>query len=110
MPTPARAATSSVEREAQLDELAALYAEPVGMTVHATTDPEVVVVEFSYAIAASGVESTVPHIFVVRVRDGEIVESRDYSDHVGTARVRIEDGRIAELWGAQYADARDRGD
>jgi ketosteroid isomerase-like protein len=111
------------EPEAQLDQLAELYAErtnmrhpfaplgdrplrsraelrehfaraapepavaerfdPVDTIVHTTEDPEVVVVEFSYAIAAGDRKSAVPRIFVVRVRDGQIVESRDYADHVG---------------------------
>jgi uncharacterized protein len=114
------------EREALLDELAALYAErtdvrhpfaplgdaplrtraqvrehfaaaaahgagverfePAGAVVHRTEDPEVVVAEFAYAGAAGGREFEIPCIFVVRVRDGEIVESRDYTDHVGFAR------------------------
>jgi ketosteroid isomerase-like protein len=30
----------------------------------------------------------VPCVFVLRVRDGLIVESRDYIDHVGMARAR----------------------
>jgi ketosteroid isomerase-like protein len=122
------------EREAQLDSLAALYAEqtdvrhpfsplgdtplrtraqlrehfsaaptgvdrfePVRTVVHATDDPEVVVFEFAYAITARGRDSEIPCIFVLRVRDGEIVESRDYGDHVGLARAF---GRLEELAGA----------
>ena len=60
--------------------------EPIGMVVHHTDDPEVVVVEFAYAGSAGGRDFAVPCIFVVRVRDGKIVESRDYGDHVGLAR------------------------
>lgn len=114
------------EKEKQLDELAALYAEdtdvrhpfaPLGDTplrtcaqlrdhfagasgrtlgaerfevaaghVHETADPEVVVFEFSYRGSAHGRPFTVPCVFVVRVRDGLIVESRDYADHIGFAR------------------------
>lgn len=114
------------EREAELDRLAALYAEqtdvrhpfaplgdrpmrtraelrehfanapaetggaerfdPVGTIVHITQDPEVVVVEFAYQGSAGDRDFSVPCIFVVRVRDGRIVESRDYGDHVGLAR------------------------
>jgi ketosteroid isomerase-like protein len=128
---------SPSEREAQLDALAALYAEqtdvrhpfaPLGDTplrsraalrehfagaqaltacvesfetvdavVHATDDPEVVVFEFAYAISAHGRDSRVPGIFVVRVRDGQIVESRDYSHHVAMARAF---GRLEGLTGA----------
>jgi ketosteroid isomerase-like protein len=59
--------------------------EPVGQ-VHETADPEVVIFEFSYAGSVNGRSFTVPCIFVMRVRDGVIVESRDYADHVGMAR------------------------
>jgi ketosteroid isomerase-like protein len=122
------------EREAQLDALAALYAErtdvrhpfaplgdrplrtraelrehfaaanamtegaerfePVDTVVHSTPDPEVVVVEFSYAGSAGGREFKIPCIFVIRVRDGEIVESRDYGHHVALARAF---GRLDQL-------------
>jgi uncharacterized protein len=60
--------------------------EPVDAVVHETADPEVVVFEFSYAVAAHGRAFTVPNIFVLRVRDGEIVESRDYAHHLAMAR------------------------
>jgi ketosteroid isomerase-like protein len=45
----------------------------------------------------------VPCIFVVRVRDGQIVESRDYGDHVGLARAF---GRLETLADALRASAR----
>lgn len=66
--------------------------EVVGQ-VHETTDPEVVIFEFSYVGSANGRAFTVPCIFVARVRDGVIVESRDYADHVAMARAfdRLED-------------------
>jgi ketosteroid isomerase-like protein len=115
------------EREAQLDALAALYAEqtdvrhpfaplgdrplrsraelrehfaaangltagverfvPVDTVVHETGDPETVVVEFTYEGAVAGREFAIPCIFVIRVRDGVIVESRDYGHHLELARV-----------------------
>jgi ketosteroid isomerase-like protein len=59
--------------------------EAVGQ-VHETADPEVVVHEFSYVGSVHGRPFSVPCIFVTRVRDGVIVESRDYIDHVGMAR------------------------
>lgn len=59
--------------------------EAVG-EVHQTTDPEVVVYEFSYVGSVGGREFSVPCLFVTRVRDGVIVESRDYLDHLGLAR------------------------
>jgi uncharacterized protein len=56
------------------------------VVVHETTDPEVVVIEFSYEISRTGHHYSVPMIFVMRVRGGEIVESRDYAHHVEMAR------------------------
>ena len=43
------------------------------MVVHETLDPEVVVVEL-----ALGGHDPLPHIQVFRVRDGQILEFRDY--------------------------------
>ncbi len=54
--------------------------------VHTTADPEVVIFEFQYAGVIDDRTFTMPCIFVARVRDGEIVESRDYVDHVAGAR------------------------
>lgn len=128
---------SPSEREAQLDDLAGLYAEntdvrhpfsplgdeplytrsdlrrhfadgpggdsgvaafdPTDVFVHQTSDPEVVIAEFRYAARIDGNDGNtvvLPCIFVVRVRDGVIVESRDYADHVGFARAF---GRLGEL-------------
>jgi ketosteroid isomerase-like protein len=112
------------QEQAQLDELASLYAEhtdvrhpftPLGDTplrtraelrrhfadggapqgverfeaigrVHETSDPEVVIFEFNYVGSVYGRPFTAPCVFVTRVRDGVIVESRDYVDHVTMAR------------------------
>jgi uncharacterized protein len=54
--------------------------------VHATDDPEVVIFEFRYAGIIDGRPFTFPCIFVVRVRNGQIIESRDYVDHIAAAR------------------------
>ncbi|MEU5847528.1 nuclear transport factor 2 family protein [Saccharopolyspora shandongensis] len=75
--------------------------EPVGH-VHETADPEVVIFEFSYVGSANGRSFTVPCLFVARVRDGVIVESRDYVDHVGMARAF---GRLHNLATALAADS-----
>jgi ketosteroid isomerase-like protein len=48
------------------------------VVVHETTDPEVIVAEFRYLGSVAGRSFQVPCVFVMRVRDGEIVESRDY--------------------------------
>jgi ketosteroid isomerase-like protein len=68
--------------------------------VYVTPDPEVVIFEFRYAGVVDGRAFTLPCIFVVRVRDGEIVESRDYADHVGGARAF---GRLPALAAALTA-------
>ena len=62
--------------------------KPVGITVHETADPEVIVAEFAYRghVVETGEEFTVPCVFVLRIRDGLIVESRDYIDHLASAR------------------------
>jgi uncharacterized protein len=61
---------------------------PTDITIHETTDPEVIVAEFSYkgTVLDTGEPFAVPGVFVMRVRDGEIVESRDYFDHLAFGR------------------------
>ena len=68
--------------------------------VHQTSDPEVVIFEFQYAGVIDGRAFTLPCLFVVRVQDGEIVESRDYVDHVAAARAF---GRLPTLAAALSA-------
>lgn len=60
------------------------------VTIHQTTDPEVIVAEFEYRGTSddTGEPYALPGIFVLRVRDGEIVSSRDYFDHLTAAQVR----------------------
>jgi uncharacterized protein len=69
------------------------------VTVHETTDPEVIVAEFEYqgTDPETGEPYALPGVFVMRVRDGEIVSSRDYFDHVASARVR---GQLGQLFAA----------
>lgn len=76
--------------------------EAVDRVVHPTADPEVVIAEFRYACRGPGGDVAVPCVFVLRVRDGEIVESRDYTDHVALARAA---GRIDDLARGLTADA-----
>jgi uncharacterized protein len=66
------------------------------VVVHQTQDPEVIVAEFDYrgTVLATGEPFTAPCVFVMRVRDGQIVESRDYVDHVAMSRAR---GQLDEL-------------
>jgi ketosteroid isomerase-like protein len=64
--------------------------EAADIVIHETSDPEVIVAEYTYrgTIVATGAPIAVPSIFVLRVRDGRIVESRDYIDHLAGARSR----------------------
>jgi uncharacterized protein len=56
----------------------------------------VIVGEFAYLGTVKGSDESfhVPCVLVMRVRDGEIVESRDYVDHAAMARARE---RIADI-------------
>lgn len=58
---------------------------PVDIIVHETADAEVIVAEFSYEFVHKDGVTRVPCIFVMRVRDGVIVESRDYIDPIRSA-------------------------
>jgi ketosteroid isomerase-like protein len=70
--------------------------QPANITVHDTTDPEVIVAEFDYqgTVIDTGEPFSLPCIFVLRVRDGQIVASRDYVDHLASARAQ---GQLDEL-------------
>jgi len=76
--------------------------QPANITIHETLDPEVIVAEFEYqgTVAETDEPFALPGIFVVRVRNGEIVESRDYFDHLTSARVR---GQLDEVVAAVKA-------
>ena len=60
--------------------------------VHQTTDPEVIVAEWTYrgTDKTTGEQFAAPCLIVMRVHDGRIVWSRDYIDHVTMARARGE--------------------
>jgi ketosteroid isomerase-like protein len=75
-----------------------LHRRAANITIHQTTDPELIVAEFEYqgTVADTGEPYALPGIFVLRVRNGEIVSSRDYFDHLTAARIRGHlDGLIA---------------
>jgi uncharacterized protein len=79
-----------------------LHRQPANITIHETTDPEVIVAEFEYqgTNADTGEPFALPAIFVLRVRNGEIVDSRDYFDHLAAAQVR---GQLSALVAAVEA-------
>jgi ketosteroid isomerase-like protein len=65
----------------------ALEFEVRDLVVHQTEDPEVIIAEFGYEgrATSTGRPLRVANIQVVRVRDGKIVASRDYHDHLAIA-------------------------
>lgn len=73
-----------------------LRRRPAAITIHETADPEVIVAEFEYrgTNLDTGEPFALPAVFVLRVRNGEIADSRDYFDHLSAARVR---GRLDAL-------------
>jgi len=66
------------------------------VVIHETADPELVIAEFAYHGRAldTGWPFAVGCVFVVRVRDGLIVESRDYADHLAMAHAT---GHVPDL-------------
>jgi ketosteroid isomerase-like protein len=91
-PLAAPASRRLVGREALRAHFAA--AEALGLelrienlVIHETADPEVVIAEVEYSgnSPGSGRGVRLPAIFVVRVRDGEIIASRDYSSPLALA-------------------------
>ncbi|SEP54028.1 nuclear transport factor 2 family protein [Amycolatopsis saalfeldensis] len=86
------------------DDLRAHFASAgeLGIRVQATdlvtyqsADPEVIIGEFGYEGELGGKPFRINNIFVVRVRDGLVVESRDYGDHLALAATA---GRLPELF------------
>ena len=61
---------------------------------HEGVDPELVVAEFEYVGTVAGNPVRTTNVYVTRVRDGLIVESRDYGDHVSFAAAA---GRLPDL-------------
>src|SRR5262245_52914964 len=59
------------------------------VVVHETSDPEVVVGEYDYdgRVTTTGRVFHVSNIQVTRIRDGQIVTSRDYHNHLVLAEV-----------------------
>jgi len=75
-----------------------LQMRAANVVIHETADEEVVVGEFDYLArnTSSGAEFTVANVFVVRVRGGLIVQSRDYSNQVMFAAALGRLGALAE--------------
>jgi ketosteroid isomerase-like protein len=72
-----------------------------GVVIHETTDPEVIVAEFEYRGTGPRGPFALPCVFVMRVRDGQIVWSRDYSSQLGIALALDDlDGFVGRLGAA----------
>jgi ketosteroid isomerase-like protein len=69
---------------------------PHNVVVHTTGDPEVVIAEFDYDVrnTATGRQSTVANVQVLRVRGGQIVATRDYHDHLRLAATAASAGKL----------------
>jgi ketosteroid isomerase-like protein len=84
-----------------------LELSPRTIAVHETSDPEVIIAEYEYEVhnTETGGRTTVANIQVLRVRDGLIVASRDYHDHL---RLAATAGRAGELAAALDGAGRGR--
>ncbi|WP_371619444.1 nuclear transport factor 2 family protein [Streptomyces sp. NBC_00454] len=72
------------ERFAQVAAVSPVELTPMNVVVRETDDPEVIVAEFDYRVhhRVTGRRFESANIQVLRVRDGLIVSSRDYHDHL----------------------------
>lgn len=89
LPAPVRIhGREAVRRHFAMNGQAGIALRADAVRVHETADPEVVIVEFDYdGQAPSGRTFRVSNIQVLRVRDGLIVETRDYHNHAALAEV-----------------------
>ena len=74
------------------------------VVIHETSDPEVIVAEFEYHgdSADTGERVVIPAVFIMRVREGRIVSSRDYLDHLASARFRGQLGEVLDAVRDRY--------
>ncbi|MGW7695552.1 nuclear transport factor 2 family protein [Streptomyces asiaticus] len=73
-----------------LDELREWFETTAkNVVIHETADPEVIVAEWDYEMRVPGTDKprTTANVIVMRVRDGRIVESRDYHNHAALAQI-----------------------
>ncbi|NEW69924.1 nuclear transport factor 2 family protein [Streptomyces rhizosphaericus] len=61
------------------------------VTIYETADPEVIVAEWDWdyetRVPGTDEQLTTANVIVMRVRDGQIVESRDYHNHAALAQI-----------------------
>lgn len=90
---PDQASSATVGRESLRAHFATLPRAGVSVSssvadwkLHTTSDPAVVIAEFRYEGSFGQRPLNTRCVFVVRVVEGLIVESRDYIDHIASAR------------------------
>jgi len=95
---PARRETGREDLRAQTKAGAAerVYTSVENVSVHETTDRDVVVAEFEVhgQLLADGRPFALPFLMITTIKDGLIVSSRDYNNPVVSAQVL---GRVPEL-------------
>jgi ketosteroid isomerase-like protein len=64
------------------------------LVIHQTTNPNIVIAEWTYRSRIDGATVENPNIIVVECRDGKVYRSRDYHNHVTRA---VADGTLAAL-------------
>jgi len=65
------------------------YTTVSNVTIHETADPEVIIAEYELhgEMTATSEPFLVRFAMVLRIRDGHIVHSRDYTDPIASARL-----------------------
>jgi uncharacterized protein len=95
---PSRIETTREELRARFQTGAATrrYKSLHDVTIHQTTDPEVIVAEYELhgEMTATAEPFSARFAMVITVRDGYIVHSRDYADPIAGAKLL---GRLPEL-------------
>ncbi|MFC9331248.1 nuclear transport factor 2 family protein [Kitasatospora sp. NPDC057015] len=87
------------ERFEEVAALSPLELTAKNVVVRETDDPEVVVAEFDYQVhhRETGRDFEVANLQVLRVRDGLIVSSRDFHDHLALS---VAGGNLPQLMAA----------
>jgi uncharacterized protein len=87
---PARIETTRDELRARFRAGTAVrrYERLENVVMHETADPEVIITEYDLhgRLVETGAPFALSFIMVIRVRDGRIVHSRDYTDPIASAR------------------------
>lgn len=95
---PPRAETTREELRARFKAGSAVrrYERLGNVVIHETTDPEVIITEYDLHghLVTSGEPFVMSFVMVMTVREGLIVNTRDYSDPIAGARAL---GRLPEL-------------